>query len=66
MEPTPPALDSEYITGIPISHLVKDACLEKIIRWVHEGGSGHNLICANPHSLEVARRDRLFLEALIP
>jgi N-acetylglucosaminyldiphosphoundecaprenol N-acetyl-beta-D-mannosaminyltransferase len=51
--------------GIPVSHLARDACLEKIMRWIHDGRSGHTLVCANPHSLEVARRDRLFREALM-
>ncbi|MFZ0052204.1 MAG: WecB/TagA/CpsF family glycosyltransferase [Desulfobaccales bacterium] len=59
-----PAKDNEYILGIPVSRLSKDACLEKIMTWIHRGKLGHTLVCANPHSIEVSRRDQLFRAAL--
>ncbi len=65
MEPLSPLHDSEYVLGIPVSSLSRNACLEKIIAMVQEGKLGHIVVCANPHSIEVARRDLLFMEALM-
>jgi N-acetylglucosaminyldiphosphoundecaprenol N-acetyl-beta-D-mannosaminyltransferase len=60
-----PKHDTECILGIPVARLTKDACLKRIIGWIQEGGGGRTVVCANPHSLEIARRDQLFQEALM-
>ena len=65
MEPLPLTADIEFILGIPVSPLTRDACLEKILQRIHEGKVGCTLVCANPHSVEEAQRDRLFREALM-
>jgi len=65
MEPSHPIPDTEYILDIPVSRLTRDACLEKILLRIHEGKVGYTLVCANPHSVEVAQRDWLFREALM-
>jgi N-acetylglucosaminyldiphosphoundecaprenol N-acetyl-beta-D-mannosaminyltransferase len=57
--------DNENILGIPISHLACDAIIEKILPWSNNGKPGYTVACANPHSLEVSRRDRMFKEALM-
>ena len=64
MEPSLPINDTECVLGIPVSLLTRDASLERIMQWIHEGRTGHTIVCANPHSLEVARRDRVFRDAL--
>lgn len=65
MEPLPLTPDTESILGIPVSYLSHAACIGKIMAWINEGKMGRNLVCANPHSLEVARWDRIFRDALM-
>jgi len=54
----------ENILGYPITTLGKFACIEKILEWIKSGEKGEYLVCANPHSLEVAKRDKIFARAL--
>lgn len=65
MEPLRPIPDTENILEFPVSYLTQDACLKNILQRIHEGKFGYTVVCANPHSLEVARRNRLFQEALL-
>ncbi len=65
MEPLRPIPDTENILEFPVSYLTQDACLKNILQRIHAGKFGYTVVCANPHSLEVARRDRLFQEALL-
>ncbi len=65
MEPRRPIPDTENILEFRVSYLTQDACLKNILQRIHEGKFGYFVVCANPHSLEVARRDRLFQDALL-
>jgi len=51
---------SEYILNCPITAMPAQACVSKIVDWVKTGQKGKYFICANPHSLEVARKDSCF------
>jgi N-acetylglucosaminyldiphosphoundecaprenol N-acetyl-beta-D-mannosaminyltransferase len=62
----------ENILGYPITTLSKQLCLQEILGWVRSGEGNKYFVCANPHSLEMARQDpllhRVFLKAdlLVP
>lgn len=60
-------MDQESHTKIlnyHISSLRKDDCLSVILKWIEYGAQVKYLVCANPHSLEVARKDELFSRAI--
>jgi N-acetylglucosaminyldiphosphoundecaprenol N-acetyl-beta-D-mannosaminyltransferase len=42
-----------------------DKCVNQIVSWIAADEKGRYLVCANPHSLEVAKSDRLFREAIL-
>lgn len=65
-EPTRPLpVPSEIITGYPIATLDRRATTEHLMRWIDDPSSvARYFVCANPHSLEVARRDEEFDQAL--
>jgi N-acetylglucosaminyldiphosphoundecaprenol N-acetyl-beta-D-mannosaminyltransferase len=54
----------EYILGIPVSNAGKETCIENILEWIRDGVSGRSIVCANPHSIEIARVDPFFRDAL--
>jgi N-acetylglucosaminyldiphosphoundecaprenol N-acetyl-beta-D-mannosaminyltransferase len=60
-----PVSEIEYIQGIPVSNLGKETCLENILKWLGSGARGRMIVCANPHSIEIARSDNFFREALM-
>lgn len=57
-----------YITGYPVDTLDKDSCVKLLASWAtgprQEGGARY-FVCANPHSLEVARVDDQYKTALL-
>ena len=55
---------TEDILGYAISTGSVDHCTSKIGKWIQKKEKGRYFVCANPHSLEVARRDVLFRETL--
>jgi N-acetylglucosaminyldiphosphoundecaprenol N-acetyl-beta-D-mannosaminyltransferase len=54
----------ENILGYPISTLSKSQCVNEILGWMENGSRGKYFVCANPHSLEVAKNDQAFAEAI--
>lgn len=60
MNPSP----SENILGYDVSTASKEDCNKQILAWMASGEKGKYLVCANPHSLEVARGDGIFHEAI--
>ncbi len=60
-----PVSEIEYILGIPVSNVGKKACVENILKGVASGKCGRTIVCANPHSIETARSDNFFREALM-
>jgi len=52
------------ILNYPVSSISKDDCLTVIVKWIGGTAQAKYLVCANPHSLEVARIDKVFEEAL--
>jgi N-acetylglucosaminyldiphosphoundecaprenol N-acetyl-beta-D-mannosaminyltransferase len=55
---------SENILGYAITTQNRNSCIEQILTWIRSGEKGRYLICVNPHSLEIARHDRLFGQAI--
>lgn len=56
---------TESILGYPVTVVTKEDCISQIMRWVGNGEKGRYVVCANPHSLEVAKGDPDFQEALM-
>lgn len=54
----------ENIFSYKVSTDSKEGCVERILDWMASGDKGRYFVCANPHSLEVAREDRIFHEAI--
>ena len=54
----------EDILGYPIAMAGREECIKQIVSWLDSGEVGRYFVCANPHSLEVARIDPLFADAL--
>jgi N-acetylglucosaminyldiphosphoundecaprenol N-acetyl-beta-D-mannosaminyltransferase len=54
----------ERILGYDVATLTRERCLERIMGWIESGDRGRYFVCANPHSLEVARRDDEFRRAI--
>jgi len=54
----------ENILGYPVANLPKDICIKQILSWIESGENGRYFACINPHSLEVARNDTIFQQAL--
>jgi len=55
---------TESILGYPVTSKSREDCVSGIVGWLKEGKRRKYFVCANPHSLEVARRDDAFDEAL--
>lgn len=56
---------NENILGYYITTKHKDHCCNEIVRWIDSGEKQKYFICANPHSLEMARNDYYFNESII-
>lgn len=56
--------ETEGVLGYRVTTLSKEECLARIVGWMEGGDRGHYFVCANPHSLEVARRDKDFRRAI--
>jgi len=55
----------ENILGYPVTTLDRNHCIDQILFWIQSGEKGRYLVCANPHSLEIAETDSLFKEAIM-
>jgi N-acetylglucosaminyldiphosphoundecaprenol N-acetyl-beta-D-mannosaminyltransferase len=55
---------TENILGYRVTTAPAAVCIARILQWIAVGERGRYLVCANPHSLEVARGDGIFSEAL--
>lgn len=59
---------SESILGFPLTKTSRDICIKQIMLWLDGPGPGPGygkyFVCANPHSLEIARTDPHFDLAL--
>ena len=55
---------TEIILGFPISTETLGALVERSVSWIASAGQGRYFVCANPHSLEVARREPSFERAI--
>jgi N-acetylglucosaminyldiphosphoundecaprenol N-acetyl-beta-D-mannosaminyltransferase len=49
--------EDEIIAGYPITTKTAGECIADMVGWINSGLKGKWLVCANPHSLEVARKD---------
>lgn len=57
-------LNHEIILGHKVTTVSVDTCVDKIVYWITAKENGRYFVCANPHSLEIAREDSVFQEAL--
>lgn len=55
---------TENILGFSVSTESREALVDRSLSWIASGERGRYFVCANPHSLEVARRDPAFARAL--
>ncbi len=54
----------EDILGYPVTTMSKEGCISRIMRWLENDEKRRYFVCANPHSLEVARNDPDFHDAI--
>ncbi len=57
-------LREEPILNYLITTKSKDECISEVLHWIDENERNRYFVCANPHSLEIARTDKLFDESL--
>ncbi|MFC1859660.1 WecB/TagA/CpsF family glycosyltransferase [Thermodesulfobacteriota bacterium] len=57
--------DCEDILGFPLTTRNRKECIDQICSWIRSNDKGRYFVCANPHSLEIARTDRLFTKAVL-
>jgi N-acetylglucosaminyldiphosphoundecaprenol N-acetyl-beta-D-mannosaminyltransferase len=55
---------TESILGFPIATASLDTLVDRSLSWIASEERGRYFVCANPHSLEVARRDPHFAQAI--
>jgi len=55
----------ENIAGYPVTTESTEACVERVLSWIGSEQRRKYFVCANPHSLELARSDHLFRKAII-
>jgi len=53
-------MKSEHIVGYPITIITRDQAIQEIMLSLSSSDSSRYFVCANPHSLEVARKDAAF------
>ncbi len=56
--------ETENILGYPVTTLSKGDCINRIANWMENGSSNKYFVCANPHSIEVAKTDHEFSSAI--
>ncbi len=54
----------ESLLGYRITLKDIDNCVSELYSWITSGGEARYFVCANPHSLEVARKDTAFRAAI--
>jgi len=54
----------ENILGYGIAVASANECVQEICHWVEDRSTSRYCVCANPHSIELARSDTVFSEAL--
>lgn len=57
-------LKTEKILGCEIVSSPADQCFEIICHWIEAGDRGRFFVCANPHSLVLAKDDPAFMAAI--
>jgi len=57
-------LTTEKLFQYNIVNVSKDICVNQIYSWLNQNEKNKYFVCANPHSLEVARNDHLFDKAI--
>ena len=57
-------LRTEQILSYSVTTENKAVCLDAITEWIGSDENGRYLVCANPHSIHVARSDKKFHRAL--
>ena len=50
--------------GYPVTLKTKDECISEIVNWINSNQRRKHFVCVNPPSIEVAREDSVFSQAL--
>lgn len=58
-------ITTENILGYHISTEDKETCIREILFWIESAEKTKYLVCANPHSLEIANTDKKFQESIL-
>lgn len=58
------SIENDNILGYRIACSKVNACIEQILCWIETGQCAKYFVCVNPHALEVARKDKIFLNAI--
>ncbi|NOY16341.1 MAG: WecB/TagA/CpsF family glycosyltransferase [Gammaproteobacteria bacterium] len=57
-------LETEDILGYPVTSDDKNECIDLILEWIEDQDKPRYFVCANPHSIQVAEKDRCFKDSL--
>jgi len=57
--------DYEKIINFPITTKSRKSCINEILLWIKNCEKGKYMVCANPHSLVLAKKDTIFAETLM-
>jgi len=56
---------NERIIGYAVSKMERPVCIQLIAGWIENGEKQKVFVCANPHSLMIAEKDKVFKKALM-
>lgn len=57
-------IGNEKIMGYQITTATPNACVEQILSWIEGDEKTKYFVCANPYSLEIAKKDKVFSQAI--
>lgn len=57
-------IGNERIMGYPITTATINACVEQILSWIEANQRAKYFVCANPHSFEIAKKDKVFSQTI--
>jgi N-acetylglucosaminyldiphosphoundecaprenol N-acetyl-beta-D-mannosaminyltransferase len=58
-------MNNENILGFTVTGRTQSDCIHQICTWVRSGGTAKYVVCVNPHSLQTAKLDPIFRNAIL-
>jgi len=58
-------MNSENILGYPVTTSDQNDCINQVFTWIRSEEKGKYIVCINPHSLQEAKSDPVFRNAII-